>query len=242
MNLAVEVKNVCNGKDEEVAVEILEASLLSRQWKITDLTAARNRDDPLSSHERLHLIFKARRIGQTPPVGKVEYSCIKIGKGNEYMEDIILPPYSKFVMEYKPSYIDTADPVIQNNQKKSDSLIQSMFVLRWKTNNKKKGVTAIGQHCLWLDCFTKAESREKEQTLVIPPALQLDEYDNKIDLNETKNKNKDNVVVFRLEHSNEINHNFKERKLCLIPITLNIVNCYGVPVQVFIDMSKQSNR
>lgn len=53
---------------------------------------------------------------------------------------------------------------------------------------------------------------------------------------------KDNVVMFKMEHSKQINHDFNERRLCIIPVTLSIVNCYGVPVRVFINMSKQKNR
>ncbi|XP_049881251.1 trafficking protein particle complex subunit 8 [Pectinophora gossypiella] len=238
MNIATEVKNVHNGKEDEILLEILEAFLLSRQWTLTGLTAARNKDDPLKAHERLHLIFKARRILETLPEGKIESSRVQVAKDPSCVTDANVPPYSKFIVEYKPSYLDTAEPNIQD--KKSTGLIQSMLVLRWKVTNKTRSKTAFGQHCLWLDCLTKVESREREYSLIETPALQLDDYDSKTDISDAKKKNKDNVVVFRLEHSNFISHNFNQRKLCLVPITINIVNCYGVPVQVFIDMSKQN--
>lgn len=240
LNLAVDIKNVFNNKDEEVSIEILEASLLSRQWKLTDLTAARNKSDHLTSHERLHLIFKAMRILETPPEGKVDYSRLKVSSAPEANDDINVTPYAKFILEYKSSLSDPPEPL--SKDKTNSGLIQSMFVMRWKAHYKSKEKTTIGQHCLWLHCFTKAESRERHQMPIDLPALQLDDYDSKTEQSETKKKNKDNVITFRLEHSSSITHNFNQRKLCLVPITINIVNCHGVPVQVFIDMTKQQNR
>lgn len=236
----MDIKNVFNDKDEEVTIEILEASLLSRQWKLTDLTAARNKNDHLMSHERLHLIFKAMRILETLPEGKVDYSRLKVSNTSVANDDINVTPYSKFIVEYKSSLSDFPEP--PSKDKKNSGLIQSMFVMRWKAHYKSKGKSTIGQHCLWLNCFTKAESRERHHMPIDVPTLQLEDYDSKIELSETTKKNKDNVITFRLEHSNNIIHNFNQRKLCLVPITLNIVNCNGVPVEVFIDMSKQQNR
>lgn len=239
-NLAVDIKNVFHDTDEEVSIEILEASLLSRQWQLTDLTAARNKDDHLMSHERLHLIFKAIRILETLPDGKIDYSRLKVSSSPAANDDVNVPPYCKFIVEYKSSLTDFPEP--QAKDKKNISLIQSMFVLRWKAHFKSKGKTTIGQHCLWLNCFSKVESRERHHMPIDIPTLQLEDYDSKVELNETKKKNKDNVITFKLEHSNSIIHNFNQRKLCLVPITINIVNCNGVPVQVFIDMTKQQNR
>lgn len=240
LNLAVDIKNVFNNKDEEVSIEILEASLLSRQWKLTDLTAARNKNDHLTSHERLHLIFKAMRILETPSVGKVDYSRLKVSSAPEASDDINVTPYSKFLVEYNSSLTDPPEPPTKDKTK--PGLIQSMFVMRWKAHYKSKQKTVIGQHCLWLNCFTKAESRQRHHMPIDVPALQLEDFDNKTEQSETKKNNKDNVITFRLEHSNNITHNFNQRKLCLVPITINIVNCHGVPVQVFIDMTKQQDR
>ncbi|XP_075972327.1 trafficking protein particle complex subunit 8 homolog l(3)76BDm [Anticarsia gemmatalis] len=243
MNLAVEVKNIFGERSEDLTAEVLEASLLSRQWSLVGLVAARGAADPLSSREKLHFVLKARRILSPLPEGKVEYSHVKIAEGHpDSMADVNVPPYSKFVMDNRPSFIESDATASQNSNKRT-GLIQSMFVLRWKVHEKSTGKSAIGQHCLWLDCFTKAISREREVTPGDVSPLQLDEYENKVDLRETTTRTKkDNVVIFRLEHSNHIKHNFKQMKLCLVPITLNIVNCYGVPVKVFIDMSKQKNR
>lgn len=244
MNLAVEIKNIFGERNEEVVAEVLEASLLSRQWRLAGLVAARGAPDPLASREKLHFILRARRILSPLPEGKVEYSCVKIAEGYpDAIPDINVPPYSKFIMDSQPSFIEAPDTAMSQEAAKRKGLIQSMFVLRWKVQEKSKGRSAVGQHCLWLDCFTKAISREKEVITGDLSPIQLEEYESKLDLRDSNNKNKkDNVVIFRLEHSNHINHNFKEMKLCLVPITLNIVNCYGVPVKVFIDMSKQKNR
>ncbi|XP_050555044.1 trafficking protein particle complex subunit 8 [Spodoptera frugiperda] len=243
MSLAVEVKNIFNEKGEDLTVEVLEASLLSRQWRLTGLVAARGAADPLTSREKLHFVLRARRILSELPEEKVEYTCVKI---NEHHPDAVAninePPYSKFVVDGQHSYIDAPDAALaQEMSGKRTGLIQSMFVLRWKVHEKTNGKTAVGQHCLWLDCFTKAISREKEYIPGEVP-MPLDEYDSKLDVRDTNKNKKDNVVIFRLEHSNYINHNFNEMKLCLVPITLNLVNCYGIPVKVFIDMTKQKNR
>ncbi|KAI5640554.1 trafficking protein particle complex subunit 8-like [Phthorimaea operculella] len=240
MNIAVEIKNVYSEKDEQVALEILDTYLISRQWKLTDLMAARNKDDPLMSHERLHLVFKARRILEALPEGRVEATRLKVTNNPDTTDNSTIPSYTKFVVEYKPSFLDITDTTVQ--EKKTAGLIQSMLVVRWKFSNKTRNRSTIGQHCLWLDGFTKAESRERIHTPIETPALALDELDSKTDISDGKKRNKDNVVVFRLEHSNQIKHNFNQMKLCLVPITINIVNCYGVPVQVFIDMSKQQNK
>lgn len=245
MSLAVEVKNIFAEKSEEVHVEVLEASLLSRQWSLTGLVAARGATDQLGAREKLHFVLRARRIPAELPEGQVQYTCVKI---NEYhpdaVADINVPPYSKFVVDGQHSFIDAPDAAMaQEISGIRTGLIQSMFVLRWKVHEKTKAKAAVGQHCLWLDCFTKAVSREREYVPGEVAPLQLDEFESKSDLRDSNIKSKkDNVVIFRLEHSNHINHNFNEMKLCLIPITLNIVNCYGVPVKVFIDMSKQKNR
>lgn len=186
-------------------------------------------------------MFKATRIQETLPEERVECSRLRVAKDHpDSAIEVNTPPFSKFLVEYKTHFLDGTEPV-QDNETKRNGLIQSMFVLRWKAYDRNKGRTVIGQHCLWLNCFTTAESREREHIIVDTPSLQLEEFDNKLDSNEVK-KNKDNVVVFRFEHTNHINHNFKQRKLCLVPITINLVNCYEVPVRVFIDMTKQQNR
>ncbi|CAB3239968.1 unnamed protein product [Arctia plantaginis] len=244
MNLSVEVKNIFSEKSEEIVVEVLEASLLSRQWTLVGLVAARGASEPLTSREKLHFVLRARRIRSSLPEEKVERSCVKIADGHpDAIADINVPPYSNFVMDSQPSIIESPETPMLKDTTTRVGLIQSMFVLRWKVLEKNKGHSAIGQHCLWLDCFTKAVSREKEIVPVDATSLQLDDYDSKLNLQEMNNKSKkDDVVIFRLEHSNHINHNFEEMKICLIPITLNIVNCYGIPVKVFIDMSKQKSR
>ncbi|XP_069359904.1 trafficking protein particle complex subunit 8 [Maniola hyperantus] len=243
MHLSVEIKNICNEKDDNVTLEVLEASLLSRQWKFTQLTTAIDSDNTLISRERAHLILKSGRILGDLPEGQIEYSCLKIAKNHpESKDDINKPPYSKFITDDTPSLFDMVDT--SENKEERGGLIRSMFVLRWKAHIMKTGRAAIGQHCLWLHCFGKTLSRERERLpLDASNALQLDNIGTRMDLHETKGKSeKNNVVVFRLEHSNHINHDFKVNKLCMIPVVINIVNCYGVPVKVFIDMSRQQNR
>lgn len=241
MHLSVEIKNICNEKDDNIILEILEASLLSRQWKLTHLTTAVDSESTLISRERAHLILKGARILEDVPEGRVEYSCLKIAKDHpESKADINEPPYSKFVTDDTPSLFDSIDP---SNKGDKDGLIRSMFILRWKAHNKKSGRVAIGQHCLWLNCFGKTLSRERDKVPIDGPNSALLDDEVRIHLRDTKGKNeKDNVVVFRLEHSNYINHDFRVNKLCMIPVAINIVNCHGVPVKVFINMSRQQNR
>ncbi|RVE48393.1 hypothetical protein evm_006954 [Chilo suppressalis] len=237
MFLAVELKNVCGEKEQEFNIEVLEASLFSRQWRFTGFTTVANRVDMLASHERLHLIFKAQRILENLTEGKVEHTCLKLNEESK----VNLTQYYKYISDFKPSFLENMDLPTENPTKRQ-ALIQSMFVIRWRARNKTVGRTTIGQHCLWLDCFTKAASRKKEPIPTDMPALQLDDSDNKSDLMDPKQKNRKDNVVFQLEHTNMIQHNFKQRRLCLVPITINLVNCYEVPVKVFIDMSKQQNR
>lgn len=238
--LAVEVKNICNEKDENVVVEVLEASLLSRQWKLTGLTNVANRINPLAIHERLHLIFNGRRILETLPDEKVEHTCLKVTK--QVSDDSNLSSCYNFITDFKPSYLETADIGVQETPQTRQGLIQSMFVIRWRTINKSNGKSTVGQHCLWLECFAKAVSRNKELLPIDVPTLQLDDGDNKKGTKDVKEKERKDNVIFRLEHCDTIQHDFIHRKLCLVPITINIVNCYGVPVSVFIDMSKQQSR
>lgn len=242
MSLAVEIKNVCKEKDEDITIEVLEVSLLSQQWALTDLIAAPNTNAALIPRERIHYVFKAKRRIEESGKKPLEYSYIKVGKKHpESVDDVKSPPYSKFLIEYLPSVDDITEPNYTEPEKKRDGLIQSMLVVRWKAYDKIKNKTAIGHHCLWLDCFAKALSQEKDLPQDIP--IQLDDLESKTNLSETKEKSdKNNIVLFKLEHSNCVTHNFTARKLCLIPIVINLVNCYGVPVTVFIDMSKQQNK
>ncbi|KAM3967553.1 trafficking protein particle complex subunit 8 homolog l(3)76BDm [Aphomia sociella] len=241
MNLGVEIKNVTHEKDENIAVKILAASLLSRQWKLTGITAAQDCSDPLITHERLHLVFKARRILTELPPGKVDFTTLQVAKDHAAsVADVNTLPYSKFVTDSRTSLLDA---IAQDNGDQKSGLIRSMLVIRWVATDKSVQRSAVGQHCIWLECFTKASYREREILTTEIPALQLDEYDSHIDLLEAKKKNKkDNIVLFKLEHSNIINHNFNQKKLCLVPVTMNIVNCYGAPVDVFVDMAPQQNR
>ncbi|CAK1539980.1 unnamed protein product [Leptosia nina] len=240
--LAVEVKNICNQKeDHNLALEVLEVSLLSRQWKLTDSTTALEANNSLIARERLHLILKAVRIFEEQPEGHVEHSCLKMAKGvPESAKSLTKPPFSRFVLDYVPSLLDNYESPHQRDVR--TGLIRSMFILRWKTHNMESGKTTIGQHCLWLDCFTRTISRNREK---VPDLnMPIDDFDSKLDLlTDVKEKPEtSNVVILRLEHSNYVDHNFKKRKLCVVPITINIVNCYGDTVQVFIDMFKQQNR
>ncbi|KAJ0182539.1 hypothetical protein K1T71_001908 [Dendrolimus kikuchii] len=242
MNLAVEVKNVFNEKNEDIAVEIVEATLLSRRWQLTGLTGA-GEGGPLRARERVHLVLKGRRAPYEPPKGELLSSTLKIAKAHpDARENLTTPPYSKFIMDFKPSYIDSPDTIYTNGASKKTGLIRSMFILRWKAHDKAKGKTVTGQHSLWLDCFTKALSREREIVITEKTSLALEDFDTKTEFQDPKKNKKDKVVIFKTEHSNHVSHNFNERKLCLIPVTLNIVNCYEIPVKVFIDMSKQRNR
>lgn len=242
MSLAVEVKNVYTEKNY-VTVELLEATLFSRQWQLTHLLATGSKNDPLLQRERLHLVLKAKRILQELPEEKVNQSLLKITDTDYKAYVANAPPYSKLVMDGAPTFYETNDNLLSHYSKKRTGLIESMLVLRWKVNDKSNGRIAIGQQCLWMECFSKALSREIIRTPADNTTLQIDDCDSKPDfLEPNKKAKKGNVVMFDLEHSNQIRHNFKERKICLIPITLNIVNCYGVPVKVFIDMTKQKNR
>lgn len=238
--LAVEVKNICN--DENVVVEVLEASLLSRQWRLTGLTTVADKINPLAIHERLHLIFNGRRIFETLPDEKVEHTCLQVAKPVLDNLDSNLALCFNFITDFKPSYLDNTDIGIHETLQKRQGLIQSMFVIRWRTTNKSTGKSTIGQHCLWLECFAKTVSRNKDLLSSDLPMLQLDDGDNKKGTKDPKQKDRKDNVIFRLEHCDTIQHDFKHRKLCLVPITINIVNCYGVPVTVFIDMSKQQSR
>lgn len=242
MSLAVEVKNIYTDKND-TTVELLEASLLSRQWQLTHLLATACKSDPLLQRERLHLVLKAKRILKDLHEEKVNHSLLKITETDYSKLIATAPSYSKFVMDGIPVFHETNDSLLSQDKKKRIGLIESMFVLRWKVNDKSNGRIAIGQQCLWMDCFSKALSRDIIRTPADNATLQIDECDSKPDFTEANKKvKKENVVMFDLEHSSQISHNFKERKICLIPITLNIVNCYGVPVKVFIDMTKQKNR
>lgn len=241
MNLVTEIKNICGEKDKDVTVEVVEASLLSRQWRLIGLHGAA-RNELLHTREKLHLVLQASRIVDPPAEGKVESSGLKIATGKpDSVDNISTSPYSSFVTDYGTTMDTLLDPTTKSADKKP-GFIDSMFVVRWKVHHKIKGTTAVGQHFLWLDNFNRVLSSERELLLPDLSALQLDEYDTKLDSHENKKRNKDNVVVFRMEHSSLINHDFQKSKLCLVPITINIVNCYGVPVKVFIDMSKQPNR
>lgn len=239
MYLSVELKNISDEKEDEIAIEVLEASLLSRQWRLGGLTTMAVRLDELAAHERVHLIFNAQRILELLDEEKVEHTCLKVSKS---FTDAMLTPYYNFISDFKPCFIDLPDCNNHEAQSSKQGLIQSMFVIRWKANNKIKGKSVIGQHSLWLDCFTKATSRKKDLLSSDLPMLQLDDSDSKTESKDQKPKNRKDNVVFRLEHKNTIHHDFKQRKLCLVPITINVVNCYGVPVKVFIDMSKHQNR
>ncbi|XP_072943715.1 trafficking protein particle complex subunit 8 [Epargyreus clarus] len=243
LRLAVEVKNICNEKEEDVSVEVLEASLLSRQWKFVDLTAAIDGNDRLISRERVHYIFKAKRMTEEVPDERVEYSSLKLSKDDpESAVDVNVPPYSKFVTDFSPSIMDSIETNAENAEKRNTGLIRSMFVLRWKAYDKLNDTTAIGQHCVWLECFTRVISREREQLTTDPSSIQIEDF-GKAKLHDIKEKNeKSNAVILKFEHSKNIDHNFKTRKLCLIPIVINIVNCYNVPVKVYIDITKQQNR
>lgn len=240
MSLAVEVKNVSNEKNTDVTIEVLEASLLSRQWKFTDyVSAARNNSDALLlPREKSHLVLEATRVNNDSIEGKVYWSSLKIAKGSPDSEaNIDVPPYVKFVVEYKNSFVEDEDYFTRDGKLQGSGLIQSMLVVRWKLHDKTNGKTALGQHCLWLECFAKVTSSERDHTGL---DISLDESDIKTDLLYDRPKTKkDNVVLFYMDHSPQINHNFDRRKLCTIPITINIVNCYGVPVKAFIDMSKK---
>lgn len=242
MNVAIEVKNVFNEKNEDISVEIVETTMLSRRWQLTGLTGA-GESNPLHARERLHLVLRAKRAPYEPPKGELLSSTLKISKNHsDATQHFTMPPYSKFIMDFKPSYIDSPDSIYGSNSSKKTGLIRSMFILRWKVHDKQIGKTVIGQNSLWLDCFTKASSREKEIIAPEKMSLILDVCDTKTEVQDPKKNKKDKAVIFKTEHSNHVQHNFNERKLCLIPVMLNIVNCYEIPVKVFIDMSKQKNR
>lgn len=237
MCLAVEVKNV--GEGGAGALSVLDAALLGRRWALAAcVAAARDKNDTLAPREKTHLVLEATRIQHPLPDDKIEWSSLKIAKGSpDSAPNINESPYSKFVVEYKTSFVEDEEYFIRDNKPQSCGLVQSMFVVRWKLLDPARGKPVIGQHCLWLDCFNKATTGDRARDGINLP---LDESDTKIDLTHEKHKNKkDNIVLFNLEHSTQINHNFEQNRLCMIPITINIINCYAVPVQAFIDMSKK---
>lgn len=243
MHLSIELKNVCNEKEDDITLEVLEASLLSRQWRLTDSRHSSEIDNCLISRERIHFILKSTRIFGDLPDGRVEYSCLKFAEHHpETKDDINKPPYSKFVTDYMSPLLENLESI--QSPANTSGLIQSMLVLRWKANNRKTNRRVVGQHSIWMDCFTKTLSREREKLPIeVTSGVQLDDLDSATDITDVKSKNDNNdLVIIKVEHSNHINHNFKANKLCLIPVVLNIVNCQGSPVTVFIDMHKQQNR
>lgn len=237
MCLAIEVKNVCKDNLANTSVEILDASLLSRQWKFTDVTISPHSNNILMSRERSHIVFNGRRILEELPEGIVNHSNLKIAKYYDTQDNFNLLSFSKFVIDGLPSVIDAIEPINPETSKRT-GLIQSMLVLRWKACNKDTGKTVVGQHCLWLDCFTK-NSTSNPQSSISSPLGTLDSKNTMKDHHKNENNN---VVIFKLDHSDSIDHNFKTNRICMIPIVINVVNCYGDPVTVFIDMSKQQNR
>ncbi|XP_050666465.1 trafficking protein particle complex subunit 8 isoform X2 [Leptidea sinapis] len=238
LQLAVEVKNISNEKDERISIEVLEASLLSRQWKLTDLTKASDVNNLLVARERMHLVFKGVRILDELQEGHIEHSHLKVKKSDPDNSNYKFL-YNKFVTDNVTSILDNID--FANNEQKTTGLIQSMFILRWKSYNKKNNKTVIGQHCLWLECFSKSLNTRSEK--IIDHSLLLDELDSKVDIKNNKISNENNnMIMMRLEHSKCVDHDFNVRKLCIIPVAVNIVNCYGEPVQVFIHMSQHQNR
>lgn len=239
MTLAVEVKNICE-QQNQLSIELLEASLLSRQWRLHALVATGCKNEPLLPRERLHFILKAKRILDALPERVVDHSQIQIAESN--YKKVTAESYDKFVTDGKPVFPETNDALVTTQTTKEKTrLIESMILLRWKATFKDTGRVAVGHECLWLSCFSKSLCNEIPRPPTEPAAL-LDDCD-KLDVDDPADRAKnDNVVVFALEHSNKISHDFMKRKICLIPITLNIVNCYGIPVNVFIDMTKQKNR
>ncbi|VVC87502.1 unnamed protein product [Leptidea sinapis] len=228
LQLAVEVKNISNEKDERISIEVLEASLLSRQWKLTDLTKASDVNNLLVARERMHLVFKGVRILDELQEGHIEHSHLKVKKSDPDNSNYKFL-YNKFVTDNVTSILDNID--FANNEQKTTGLIQSMFILRWKSYNKKNNKTVIGQHCLWLECFSKSLNTRSEK--IIDHSLLLDELDSKVDIKNNKISNENNnMIMMRLEHSKCVDHDFNVRKLCIIPVAVNIVNCYGEPVQM----------
>ncbi|KAL4712641.1 hypothetical protein ACJJTC_007938 [Scirpophaga incertulas] len=238
--LSVDFKHIFNENTEEIYVEVLETSLLSRQWRLTDITKVTNKTDLLAPHEKLHLILKAKRILEDLPEGKVEHTCLKVSSKYSESPNEKVTHY-KFISDYKPSLIDNCDMSNEILNSKT-GLIESMFVIRWRATIKSKSRSVIGQHCLWLKCFNKIVSHDRQQKPPETSILQLDESESKINVTDNKQKIRKDNVLCCLEHTNTIQHNFKQTKLCIVPITINVVNCYEVPVKVFIDMSKQQSR
>lgn len=226
--LTAEIKNVSDDK-YPVSIELLEVSLLSRQWQLTNLVAARDKTESLAPKEKMHIVLEGVRLYNPPEC--VHASRLQISSNTpETQHTISDPPYSKFVVEYKDYFIEDDDYGIP--QKKIKGLIESMLITRWKSKDTA-GKTVIGQSCTWIDCFVKPSQEKEPINLEIP----LGDFDSQTDI--ICKKKLENVVIFKLEHTSHIGHNFSEKRICKIPVTINIVNCYDVPVKVFIDMSKK---
>lgn len=243
MSLSVDVQNDGEIKDLTTSLEILEASLLSRQWKFIDFIVSKDKSDALILHEKMHLILRGKRITDLLEDGKVLCSSLKINqKHPESLPNINKPPFSKFVLDYKSSLNDDFDVAPYGKVNKSAGLIQSTLIIRWKmqVQYKEETRTALGQSYIWLDCFTctrTSESLNANLRNEMLSTLNFEENDDDLLVGKKTGQKKEDIVVFRMEHTDNVDHCFQKRKLCVVPVTIHFVNCYGVPVKAFMNMS-----
>ncbi|GBP06533.1 hypothetical protein EVAR_70210_1 [Eumeta japonica] len=244
INLSTEIKNIGNSKDTTICIDILEASLLSKQWRFTDSVKALKCNNTLSLHEKLHLILRGKRYKDSLSERKIEWSSLKISKSQpESQSNVNVAPYSKFVVDYPSPFEGELEALDQDDGKIKQGLIQSMLVVRWKALIKVADFTrtAIGQHYTWLECFNTKLFNIEVNNMTDVPSLKFDQDYNTDTYNTSEEKYKGGTVMFRLQHTQNVDHNFKTRKLCLVPVDIHIVNCYGVPVKTTIDMSKRES-
>lgn len=246
MCLAVEVQNDKSVRDTQTTLEILEASLLSRQWKLMDFIMSRDKSDALILHEKLHLVLRANRIKKILADGFVDWTSVKINqKHPESLPNINTAPYSKFVVDYKTSLVENGDTSwSQDKEQKSNGLIRSTLVVRWKIHivDKSENRTAIGQTYVWLECFSSNQSNVNANILRNEiTSLNFEENDNDDSPNLKHNQKKDGIVIFKIEHPHSVTHNFSKQKLCVVPVFIHFVNCYGIPVKAFMNMSTKGD-
>ncbi|KAK2584966.1 hypothetical protein KPH14_002554 [Odynerus spinipes] len=145
----------------------------------------------------------------------------------------------------------------ENNQKENDpllstTLINSTLIIRWKTKIMKNGLVtrqAIGQHHIDMKYLNKIYKYPKEIL------IEQNEYCGRLkifgpdrnipDMSTINNKEHiledlqvnpitfcKNVVTFSLSHIRQGEHNFKENRLCIIPVTMYIQNHLQTEIDV----------
>lgn len=226
-------------------LEILEASLLSRRWTLRDVVAGRNKH-ALAPHERAHLALRAHPLPASPSEGTVAASGLKISRSPEAAPDVAEPPYSKFVVDYATSISDDADADALERRRAppGDGSIRSTLVVRWKMRYDSNGEqrSVVGQSFLWLDRFPSATASRKLGSSLPNEmsSLSFERTEGRGDaLVGVEESREDDAIAFKMEHSIDVSHDFKRRRLCVVPVAIDFVNCYGVPVRAFMNLSSK---